>query len=157
MEKEEHTDNEIDPKEEDIEYLDIKDDDVESVDYEKEEAEEDEEIDIYSTNETEKNENYNSSDYYETVYIVNKNDRITSNIMTRFEWSEIIGIRACHIQNGGPIYTEIGLLKDPYMIAIKELQDRKCPLKIIRKVGYNSEEHWSCNEMGFPVDVDNVY
>ena len=48
-------------------------------------------------------------------------------------------------------------LKDPYLIAIKELQDRKCPLIIIRKIGDNKVEHWRCNEMGFPVDVDNVY
>ena len=159
MEKEEHTDDEIDEV-----VVDGIKEDTESVGYEKEELEEiedaeieDVEIDSVILQNSEKNEDLNNINYYNIVTVVPDDERITSNIMSKFEWSEVIGIRTCHIESGGAIYTEIGTLKDPYLIAIKELQDRKCPLLIIRKIGDNKVEHWKCNEMGFPIDIDNVY
>ena len=161
MEKEEHSDNEID----EVVVDNIKEEDTESVGYDKDdvdvdadEVEDNETVtEVISLQNSEKNEDYHNTNYYKTIIIVPDDERITSVIMTKFEWSEVIGIRACHIENGSVVYTETGALKDPYSIAIKELQDRKSPLMIIRKVGDNKVEHWRCNEMGFPVDVDNVY
>jgi DNA-directed RNA polymerase subunit K/omega len=158
MEKEEHLDDEID----EVAIDSVKD--TESIGYDKEDIEDIEDSEEIEDNETtvslqnsEKNEDYHNTSYYNLITIVPDNERVTSDIMTKFEWSEVIGIRTCHIENNGVIYTDIGTLTDPRMIAIKELQDRKSPLMIVRKVGDNKVEHWKCNEMGFPVDVDNVY
>ena len=167
MEKEEHTDDDIDETVIDETVIDetvidetvIVDskEDTESVGYDKDEIDDDIEIDSVILQNPEKNEDYINTNYYNIIHIVSDDERITSNIMSKFEWSEIIGIRTCHIESGGVVYTETGVLTDPRMIAIKELQDRKCPLLIIRKIGDNKVEHWRCNEMGFPVDVDNVF
>ena len=98
-------------------------------------------------------EDFNSSNYYRTIKIVPDNERITSDIMTMFEFSEVIGIRTLQIEKGSSVFTDIGDLNIPYDIAIKELFDRKSPLKIIRKTGRFEQEEWKCTEMGFPFDV----
>ena len=74
-----------------------------------------------------------------------------------FEFSEIIGIRTQQIEKGSPVFTDVSELHTPYDMAIKELFDRQCPLKIIRKTGPFEQEEYSCNEMGFPADVRSAF
>ena len=83
--------------------------------------------------------------------------RLTSDIMTMFEFSEVIGIRTLQIEKGSPVFTDVTDIHIPYDMAIKELFDRKCPLKIIRKTGRFEQETWSCNSMGFPFDVRSAF
>ena len=58
-------------------------------------------------------------------------------------------------QNPQIVFVEIGDLRDPVLIAKKEIWARKCPLKIIRKLNETNQEHWSPNEMILPVDYSN--
>lgn len=84
----------------------------------------------------------------EVVYLTADNRR-TSEIMTQFEYTEIIGQRAKQIENGGPCFTSTTGMSDPIKMAEKELRDRKCPLDIIRQISMFVAERWHANEMGF--------
>lgn len=84
---------------------------------------------------------------YETV--VHPDERITSDILSLPELTEVIGTRITHIANGAPIYVEVGDLTDEREIAMKEIMEKKCPLKIRRRVGDTFEER-SVNEMSIP-------
>jgi DNA-directed RNA polymerase subunit K/omega len=102
-------------------------------------------------------EDLQDSNYYRTITVVPDNMRLTSDIMTMFEFSEITGIRTLQIEKGSPVFTDVSDLHTPYDMAIKELFDRQCPLKVIRKTGPFEQEEYKCNEMGFPADVRSAF
>lgn len=81
------------------------------------------------------------------IIVVDPSNRITSDYMTLYEQSKIIGTRAQHIANGAPIYTDIAGLDDPLEIAKKELRERKCPLSVVRRISKDKIEIWSANEL----------
>lgn len=87
----------------------------------------------------------------EIVYVLPE-DRITSEVMTKFEYCEVISIRAKQIENGASSFTDIGDLTDPIEIAKKEIADKKCPLDIIRMKTDKIAERWHVNEMAIPYD-----
>lgn len=96
---------------------------------------------------------------YETI--VTGDDRITSNIMSKFEMTECVGIRATQIESNGRCYVDIDGLTSPILMAKRELMMRMCPLLIKRTVGYRTivtssgqelervKEEWSPNLMQF--------
>jgi len=86
------------------------------------------------------------------IIVVNPNDRRTSNRMTMFELTRIIGIRAEQIRKHPIVYVNIDGMDDPIQMAKKEIKHKKCPLLIRRMVGANKCEKWNPNEMGFPAD-----
>lgn len=73
--------------------------------------------------------------------------RITSEYMTIFEYSMVVGTRATHIADGSILYTDPQGLYDPRDIAKKEIDENKCPLSITRKVSPSKIEIWEVNEM----------
>lgn len=79
-------------------------------------------------------------------------DRITSEVMTKFEYCEIISHRAKQIENGGQSFTDVGELTDPLAIAKKEISDKKCPLCVVRMITDKIAEKWSVNELAIPFD-----
>lgn len=87
---------------------------------------------------------------HKTLVIVNPDDRLTSDIMTSFEYTEIVSQRAKQIQNGGVCMTDVLNLIDPIAMAEKELRDRKCPLKVVRHRTDKIIEIWSANELALP-------
>ncbi len=94
-----------------------------------------------------------NTDYIRRMKVTPPDMRITSDVMTMFEFSEVIGIRATQIEKGSHVFTSYDDLTDPREIAIKEVMDRKCPLMIIRKVSSTEQEQFSVNEMGVPADI----
>ncbi len=80
-------------------------------------------------------------------------DRVTSEVMTRFELCEIISIRAKQLEKGYKVFTDIGDLTDPIDIARKEVLDKKCPLSIRRMITDKVGEKWQVNEMAIPHDA----
>jgi DNA-directed RNA polymerase subunit K/omega len=93
------------------------------------------------------------SDYFKVIKVVPPDQRITSSVMTLFEFSEVVGIRTQQIENDSPEFTDNTGLVSARDRAINELFNRRSPLKIIRKIGDHLQEEWSCNEMGFPHGV----
>jgi DNA-directed RNA polymerase subunit K/omega len=128
--EEEATEDPDDPVENDSDFEDESDDDV----------------DVNT------NEDLHDSHYHRIIKIVPVASRVTSEVMTLFEYSDIIGIRTTQIENGAPVYTDVAGLISAKNMAIKELFDRKCPHIIKRRVGQFLEEQWSAREMAFPSD-----
>lgn len=81
------------------------------------------------------------------IKIVPAHRRVTSEYMTIFEFSMIVGTRATHIASGSVLYTDPQGLYDPRDIAKKEIAENKCPLSITRKVSPTMIEIWEVNEM----------
>ncbi len=92
-----------------------------------------------------------SEDDDNTIIVVRPENRVTSDHMTFYEYTHVVGVRATHISNGSPIYTSIENLDNPIDIAKKEIRENKCPLSIKRRLGStNMVEIWSVNEMVKP-------
>jgi len=83
-------------------------------------------------------------------YIVNSEERITSNIITIYEITELIGVRSTQISQGSPIFTEVKNITNPIEMAKKEILDNKCPLYIKRNIGLDKYELWDPNTMVKP-------
>ena len=84
-----------------------------------------------------------------TIY-VNPENRITSEVMTKFEYCQVIGIRAKQLEDYDNPFTDVGDISDPIEMAKKELLDNKCPLYVKRFIGLNKYELWSPNVMSKP-------
>ena len=101
----------------------------------------------------EDNINFNDNDLdndSKFQYIVQSDDKITSNILTIYELIELISIRASQISNGSYVFTDITGISDPMEMAKKEIMDNKCPLYIKRYIGLDRYELWSPNLMSKP-------
>lgn len=135
-------------------------DDEDDEDNEDDEDDEDDEGDTDNEEEPEKKdmdlkqrENVMDSNYQRIIKVTRDEDRITSNVMTIYEYSEVIGIRTTQIEQGMHVFTDVEGLESAHDMAVKELFDRRCPLKIIRRLGKFSQEEFKCNEMAFPIDI----
>lgn len=80
-------------------------------------------------------------------YIIKSDDKITSNILTIYEMTELIGIRATQISQGAPVFVDIEFISDPIEMAKKEIINNRCPLYIKRYIGLDRYELWDPNIM----------
>lgn len=87
---------------------------------------------------------------HKEIIIVPPDQRKTSEIMSRFEYTEVVSHRAKHIELGGPIFGDIGAETDPIKMAEIEIRQRKCPLAIRRMYNSTVGEVWEVNEMTPP-------
>ncbi len=89
------------------------------------------------------------------VVVVTRDKRKTSDIMSRYEYTEIISIRAKHIQSNptGVVFTDVDPSLNPIQKAEKEVKDRKCPLSIMRMLNSALAEVWDVNEMDMPDQI----
>jgi len=81
------------------------------------------------------------------IFFLRPEQRITSEIITKYELCRVISIRAKQIEKDNIIFTDVSGITDPIKMAEKEIYDRKCPLSIIRKLNNNTAEKWDVNEM----------
>ncbi len=97
--------------------------------------------------------------YNKEIIIINPTKRQTSDILSRYEMTEIISIRSTQIaQFNNPMVDSTGL-SNPVDIAKRELMNRMCPLMLRRMVGELKNEKtgilelyaedWCPNEMIF--------
>jgi 16S rRNA G966 N2-methylase RsmD/DNA-directed RNA polymerase subunit K/omega len=88
------------------------------------------------------------------VTVVPEGDRVTSNLITKHEMTEAIGIRAAQIENGSPVFTNVAGYSNPIDMARKEFYDRRSPLILVRAVEEKENrkvvEKWRVNEMAYP-------
>ena len=90
------------------------------------------------------------------IFVVPKEERISSHVMTLGEMTRAIAIRAAQISTHPDTFTDVEGLSDEMRIARKELEDRMSPLDVRREVGRTSKgesiiEIWSANEMTLPL------
>ena len=89
--------------------------------------------------------------------VIDANKRKFSNILSRYEMTELISIRATQISEHNDCLIDTGDVDDPIIKAKMEFMAKKSPLFVIREAGdkYNPEtkqmetwvEHWYPNEM----------
>ena len=84
--------------------------------------------------------------------VVPPNERRTSNIMSLYEYTEVVSVRASHLNEdpSTPVFTDTKGCYDVISIAKKEIAERRCPFIIQRKVSETKVEHWAVNEMELP-------
>ena len=132
--------------------VDVDVDDTEDVDQQKDDDDDDDD-DNDNDDTTERVISKKRSHVYHQVpestqiTIVAPEKRITSEYMTSYEYSMVVGTRATHITEGSVIYTNPQGLFDAREIAKKEINENKCPLSITRKISPTMIEVWEVNEM----------
>jgi DNA-directed RNA polymerase subunit K/omega len=90
-------------------------------------------------------------DSHKEITIVKPENRITSEIMSKYEYTEVISHRARQIENGGTMFCELTeATDDPIRMAELEVEQKRCPLSILRMYNLNWGEIWCVNEMGVP-------
>lgn len=142
---------EVDNDDNENDYIDDENDDADDETYEPDD--ENDEDEDYNHNYIEDNINFNDNENENDMkceIIVKSENRITSNILSIYEYIELISIRASQITNGSFVFTDVIGLSDPLEMAKKEVIDNKCPLYVKRHIGLNIYELWSPNVMSKP-------
>lgn len=148
---------EVDKSEESIDSTEVDDSDDSTAAVEN--SEEDVEVDIDIEPVDDELNLKDVSIYNKEIIIVTPNKRQTSDILSRYEMTEIISIRSTQIaQYNNPMVDSTGL-SNPVDIAKRELMNRMCPLMLRRMVGEIKNEKtgilelyaedWCPNEMIF--------
>jgi DNA-directed RNA polymerase subunit K/omega len=88
--------------------------------------------------------------YIDKKIIVHPSEHQLSDVISKFEYTDLIGTRATQIANESRIYVDPGNLIDSIDIAKKELYERRCPLFIKRELDHERIELWDPNTMIVP-------
>jgi len=87
------------------------------------------------------------SQIIESEKFTEKKNRITSNIMTKYERARILGTRALQLSRNAPTSVDTSGITDPLKIAEKELTLKKCPLILRRNFPNSTFEDWKVSEL----------
>jgi len=69
-------------------------------------------------------------------------------ILTKYEYTRILGIRASQIEKGAPLFIEVpDTMIDSYLIAKDELHQKKLPFIIKRPIPNGSIEYWKLGDL----------
>ena len=83
--------------------------------------------------------------------IINNNKKITNNFMSKYEFTRILGTRTTQIEKGSIVLLknaeELKKKYNPEQLAILELQNKSCPLYLIRDIPNGNIEIWDVNEL----------
>ena len=98
------------------------------------------------------------------IIIVKPEERRTPSVMSKFEMTEHVSIRATQIAQYNNCMVDITGLDDPVKMAKRELMMKMSPLVLRRHVGdsvlggetTSYYEYWSPNEMTFAVSYNDV-
>jgi len=71
----------------------------------------------------------------------------TKNILSKYEKVKILGLRAEQLQRGAKPYVEVNLPFNALAIAKKEMEQRKLPFLVCRKLSNGTKEYWRLNDM----------
>jgi len=91
--------------------------------------------------------------------IIYGDNRVTSNHMQMFEVAEILAIRSRQLEKNPTIFTNVHGETSVMKMALQELKDGRCPLKLRRKIGEKKKptgekityyEEWSARELTLP-------
>jgi DNA-directed RNA polymerase I, II, and III subunit RPABC2 len=90
------------------------------------------------------------SEVHREIIVIPKEYRRTSEVITKFEYTDVTSNRAKQIENGSPVFTDIHDESDPIKMAELEIRMKRCPLSIRRMLSNNICEIWDVNEMIIP-------
>ena len=152
-----------------FETYDISDEDADLSEYESEKENEEEEEGEYLEEEEDVSPYHlyresiraleDLDDNCAKVLVIPDHNKTTSNIISKYEFCEAIGVRATQIERGAPVFTDVAKITNPIEMAKKEFFDRKSPLILERVIIDNKEqrfkvvEEWKVREMTFPPNI----
>jgi DNA-directed RNA polymerase subunit K/omega len=86
--------------------------------------------------------------------IVTGDNRRISNVMPMCVYTAVVSLRTKHISSGSPSFIDWKALNltNAEDIAVEEIKQGKCPLKVRIPIG-NKKEEWRVNEMIPPPDI----
>jgi DNA-directed RNA polymerase I, II, and III subunit RPABC2 len=87
---------------------------------------------------------------HKEIIVVPNQYRKTSEVITKFEYTDVTSNRAKQIENGSPIFTDIKDESDPIKMAEMEIRMKRCPLSVRRLISSNICEIWDVNDMVVP-------
>ena len=98
---------------------------------------------------------HNYNEVYNMAKVQRNKDNIivddlhkTIPILTKYEKTRILGIRAKQINNGAkPLVTFNTQIIDGYLIALKELEEKKIPIIIRRPIPNGASEYWHLKDL----------
>lgn len=106
------------------------------------------------------------SNYNKEIIVVKPENRRTSHILSKYEMTELVSIRATQISQFNNCMVDITGLDDPIKMAKREISLRKSPLILRRHVGDLKDpktgeiqsyyEYWDPNQMQFAVQYLDV-
>lgn len=107
-----------------------------------------------------------ASSYNKVIVVVKPENRRTSNVMSKFEMTECVSIRATQIAQYNNCMVDTTGLDDPILQSKRELMQRMCPLTLRRYVGEKKNEksgeieafyeYFSPNEMTFSTVYSDI-
>ncbi len=93
---------------------------------------------------------YNKNDYEDITKIESEilsEDKKSSNRITKYECTKVIGIRAQQLASGMPAFVNTHRMTNVIDIAIKELKENKIPFIIRRPMQDGKYEYWKLSEL----------
>jgi len=87
---------------------------------------------------------------HQEIIIIPNEHRKTSEVITKFEFTDVTSNRAKQIENGSKIFVDIGTEDNPIIMAEMEIKMKQCPLSIRRFISNDIAEIWNVNEMIVP-------
>jgi DNA-directed RNA polymerase subunit K/omega len=133
------------------EYLDEDDDISEDLDESEDENEgddnDDKEFDIEDVVVSNLKDN-DIIDINQMETLLNSTDKKTSDKITKYEYTKVIGLRATQLSHGMPALIDTRDLTEPYAIAIEEYKENKIPFIIKRPLADGeSYEYWRLGDL----------
>jgi DNA-directed RNA polymerase I, II, and III subunit RPABC2 len=68
-------------------------------------------------------------------------------LLTKYELTRVLGVRAKQINDGAPIFVDAKELTDGYLIAMQELYERKIPFILRRPLPTGQHEYWRLSDL----------
>jgi DNA-directed RNA polymerase subunit K/omega len=146
-EEEEYEEDE-DVEDDEVEDEDEVEDDAIQPDIDDEDADDDDDMNIVDDN--------NDADVESMATRVPDEDRITPNILTKYEMTRVLGIRTKQISEGAKPLISDACGKSPVHIAINELMTQKMPFIIKRSMPYPKYELWKIAELTVELLQDDI-
>jgi DNA-directed RNA polymerase I, II, and III subunit RPABC2 len=87
-------------------------------------------------------------DYKDIMSTYDPEKNTTKNIMSKYERTKILGVRAEQLQRGAVPNIEFDESNfNPLEIARQELEQRKIPFIVVRKLPNGTKEYWRLDDM----------
>lgn len=90
------------------------------------------------------------NEIHREITIIPNQFRKTSEVITKFEFTDVTSNRAKQIENGGKIFVDIHDETDPIKMAELEIRMKCCPFSIRRMISNDIAEIWDVNDMIIP-------
>lgn len=90
------------------------------------------------------------TEIHKEVIIVPNAYRKTSDIISKYEFTDVTSNRAKQIEDGSKIFIDIKDESNPIKMAEMEIRMKKCPLSVMRYISSNIAEIWQVNELIIP-------